>query len=175
MSYYIKPTSDIFIKYLFGKEENKPILLEFVNRVLAKSDFDTIVSVEIKNPFNIKEFVNDKETVLDVKATDEHGRIYDIEIQTIGNELYILRSLYYWSVLYSSQLFENQLYHKLKPTICINILDFNVFNDIPDYFSCFLLKERKINKILTDHLMITYIELPKLTGIDPDDKLKSIL
>jgi len=108
-----------FIKYLFGTEENKPILLAFINAVLSKTDFDLIVSVEILNPFNVKEFVGDKETVLDVKATDNNGRIYDIEVQAIGNSVFIHRSLYYWSVLYSSQLQESELYHLLTPTICI--------------------------------------------------------
>jgi len=175
MSYYVKPSSDIFIKYLFGTEENKPILLAFINAVLIKTDFDPIVSVEIVNPFNIKEFIHDKETVLDVKATDNNGRIYDIEVQSIGNSVFIHRSLYYWSVLYSSQLQENEQYHLLKPAICINILDFIIFENISDYHNCFLLKERLSNQILTDHLVINYLELPKLLDFMPDDHLKSIL
>jgi len=175
MSYYVKPTSDIYIKYLLGREENKSILLAFLNAVLQKSDFDTIVSVEILNPFNIKEFFNDKETILDVKAKDEKGKIYDIEVQSLSNHLFVYRSLYYWSTLYSSQLLQGELYHLLKPTICINILDFELFHEIPDYYSCFLLKERLSNKILTDHLVIYYLELEKLINVVPEDKLESIL
>ncbi|MBF0204997.1 MAG: PD-(D/E)XK nuclease family transposase [Desulfamplus sp.] len=34
---YIKPTSDIFIKYLLGTEEHKDLLLSFINAVLARS------------------------------------------------------------------------------------------------------------------------------------------
>ena len=36
-----------------------------------------------------------------------------------------------------------------------------IFNDIVDFHSCYLLKEIKHNKILTDHCMMHYIELPK--------------
>ena len=43
----------------------------------------------------------------------------------------------------------------------MNILDFTIFNDIKDFHSCYLLKEIKHNKILTDHCMLHYIELPK--------------
>ena len=32
-------------------------------------------------PYNLKEYFNDKETILDVKARDSHKRIIDIEIQ----------------------------------------------------------------------------------------------
>ncbi|WP_432633646.1 PD-(D/E)XK nuclease family transposase, partial [Brachyspira sp.] len=36
-----------------------------------------------------------------------------------------------------------------------------IFNDIKDFHSCYLLKEINHNKILTDHCMLHYIELPK--------------
>jgi len=39
---YVKPTSDIFIKYLFGAEENKILLLAFINAVLENSGFPLI-------------------------------------------------------------------------------------------------------------------------------------
>lgn len=39
---YVKPTSDIFIKYLFGTEENKFLLLAFINAVLENSGFPLI-------------------------------------------------------------------------------------------------------------------------------------
>ena len=55
---------DIFIKYLFGSEENKELLLSFLNSGLEDSDFQKIVNVEIKNPFNIKCFISDKESIL---------------------------------------------------------------------------------------------------------------
>ena len=52
--FYVKPTSDIFFKYLFGVEEHKPILMDFINAVLKDSGFPLITDLEIKNPFNFK-------------------------------------------------------------------------------------------------------------------------
>ncbi|MBN2534006.1 MAG: PD-(D/E)XK nuclease family transposase, partial [Spirochaetales bacterium] len=71
MGIYIKPTSDFFIRYLFGSEEYKELLLSFVNSVMVSAHFPTLSSVEIKNPFNLKNIVFEKESVLDVKATDK--------------------------------------------------------------------------------------------------------
>ncbi len=65
---YVKPTSDIFIKYLFGKEEHKPLLLDFINAVQKSRDFPLIKDLEIKNPFNIKTIAAEKESSLDIKA-----------------------------------------------------------------------------------------------------------
>ena len=44
---YIKPSSDIFIKYLFGMdtEESRMLLLSFINAVLQDSGFEPVVSV----------------------------------------------------------------------------------------------------------------------------------
>ena len=117
MSTFISPTSDIFIKYLLGSEENKDLLISFVNAVLTDSNFTTIVSAEIKNPFNVKTFPIDKESIVDIKAADETGRQYNIEVQTTGDESFKARSLYYWAKLYTSQLLEGDDYTKLKPTI----------------------------------------------------------
>lgn len=46
----------------------------------------------------------DKFSILDVKATDEQGKLYNIEMQIINQVYYCQRALYYWSKLYTSQL-----------------------------------------------------------------------
>ena len=95
MNYYIKPSTDIFIKYLLGSRNNKDLLLSFINSVLEDSQFKKIKEVEIKNPFNLKSFIVDKESILDIKATDENNRQYNVEIQSTGNLHFKKRSLYY--------------------------------------------------------------------------------
>ena len=172
MEHYIKPTSDIFIKYLLGSQENRDLLLSFINSVLEDSQFQKIVRVEIKNPFNLKSFLNDKESIVDVKATDENGRQYDVEIQSKGNEYFRNRSLYYWARLYSSQMEEADKYFDLKPTICINILNFKLFNEIECLHTCFLLREQNLPEyVLTDHLIIHFLEIPKLQDKNIKTKL----
>ena len=172
MEHYIKPTADIFIKYLLGSQENRDLLLSFINSVLEDAKFQKIVRVEIKNPFNLKSFLNDKESILDVKATDENGRQYDVEIQSEGNEYFKNRSLYYWAKLYSSQMEEADKYIDLKPTICINILNFKLFKEIERLHTCFLLREQNLPEyVLTDHLVIHFLEVPKV----PDKTIKTKL
>ena len=95
MADIINPTSDIFVLYLRGSRENEDLLLSFINAVLTDADFKPIVSVEVKNPFSLKKFVADKMSILDVKAVDSTGNIYDIEIQQAGSSSYKNRALYY--------------------------------------------------------------------------------
>ena len=164
---YVKPTSDIFIKYLLGSAENRDLLLSFINAVMDNSGFPLITSVEIKNPFNLKKFVHEKQSILDIKATDENGRIFNIEMQVSGDETFRHRSLYYWAKLYSSQLNEGELYEELLPVVCINLLEFEMFRQFDKYHSTFMLCDtRKTDFVLTDHLTIHFIELPKFRTFD---------
>lgn len=78
MSFYIKPTSDIFIHYLLGSEHNKELLLSFINAVLENAGPKQVTAVEILNPFNIKMYPDDKLSIVDIKATDSGGAIFHI-------------------------------------------------------------------------------------------------
>ena len=55
--------------------------MHFLNAILADDLVAPISEVEILNPYNDKEFLDDKLSVVDVKAKDSGGRLYQIEIQ----------------------------------------------------------------------------------------------
>ena len=166
--------NDCFVRYLFSDKGNENIVLDFINGVMIDSNFKTFSNVEILNPFNLKKYLDGKESIVDVKCITEDNEIVIIEIQLQGNQYFIGRSLYYWANSYSSLLNKSENYTKLAPVIGINVLDFILFNDIKDFHSCYLLKEIKHNKILTDHCMLHYIELPKFNLNDFKNKEKII-
>ncbi len=173
---YIQPTSDIFIKYLFGMEQDSLLLKDFINATQKNCGLPLITSLEVKNPFNLKSIYFDKESVLDIKAVSETGEICNIEVQTSGNESFKSRSLYYWAKLYSAQLTQGEKYKDLYPVICINILDFNLFAQQDRYHLCFMLRDIEDPELfLTDHLSIHYLELPKLVDYNIDNELKKWL
>ena len=171
----LKPAfgDDCFIRYLFSDEGNENIVLDFINGVMIDLNFQTFNNVVILNPFNLTKYLDGKESIVDVKCITEDNQTVIIEIQLQGNQYFIRRSLYYWANSYSSLLNKSENYTKLSPVISINVLDFILFNDIKDFHSCYLLKEIKHNKILTDHCMLHYIELPKFNLNNDKEKLSS--
>ena len=166
--------NDCFVRYLFSDRGNENIVLDFINGVMIDSNFKTFSNVEILNPFNLTKYLDGKESIVDVKCITDDNDTVIIEIQLQGNQYFIGRSLYYWASSYSSLLNKSDNYTKLAPVIGMNILDFTIFNDIKDFHSCYLLKEIKHNKILTDHCMLHYIELPKFNLNDFENKEKII-
>ncbi|MBF0409703.1 MAG: Rpn family recombination-promoting nuclease/putative transposase, partial [Candidatus Riflebacteria bacterium] len=73
----VNPKVDIVFRKLFGSEENKDILRAFINSVLPEKE--QIVSLEIKNPYNLASYVRSKGNILDIKAQAADGRLFDVE------------------------------------------------------------------------------------------------
>ena len=68
---------------------------------------------------------------------------------------------------------EGNKYIDLKPTICINILDFELFSKIESLHTCFLLREQNFPEyVLTDHIAIHFLEIPKLQDKNIRTKLE---
>ncbi|MCX0404818.1 Rpn family recombination-promoting nuclease/putative transposase, partial [Clostridium perfringens] len=63
----LNPQIDFVFKKIFGTEKNKPILINFLNAVIKPTT--PIKDVEIKNNDIDKDFIEDKFSRLDVKAT----------------------------------------------------------------------------------------------------------
>ena len=158
----VKKLNDFFIRYFFGLKGDEDLLLSFINAIMIDSNFATFKSVEIINPFNLSEKANNKESIVDLKAIAEDGIIVIIEIQTYSTKNFFERTLYYWSKNYSNILKKGEDYPELKPVISINLIDDILFdkND-KRMHTCYLLKEKNTNEILTDHIQLHYVEIPK--------------
>ncbi len=168
----VNPKIDLVFKKLFGSEENKDILLSLVNAILPENQ--QIANLKIKNPYNISDYAEGKLSILDIKAEDEVGNLYDIEIQIRGSDFYGKRTLYYWAKMFGSQLDyqteeeirkkekKGKSYIDLNKCIVISLMDFDFFSD-ERYHRCFMLKDREMNETHTDlnYLDLYFVELQK--------------
>ena len=158
----LNPQIDFVFKKIFGTEKNKPILINFLNAVIKPTT--PIKDVEIKNNDIDKDFLEDKFSRLDVKATTSNKEHINIEIQVKNEYNMIQRTLYYWSKMYSEQIQNRDNYSKLERTVCINILNFKYLKN-DKYHNAYRLKEITSNEELTDLQEIHFIELPKFNEI----------
>lgn len=112
----IDPKVDYAFKHLFGRDSTRPILIDLVDRVLNPAPGHHIREIELLNPFNPKEALDDKLSILDIKARDQSGRQFNIEMQVLPFASYEKRILYYACKLYQQQFYEGQEYLELKPS-----------------------------------------------------------
>jgi predicted transposase/invertase (TIGR01784 family) len=79
----IDPKVDFAFKYLLGRESTRAILIDVLNSVLELKDGHKITEVELLNPFNLQEAPDDKLSILDIKARDQSGRQFNVEMQML--------------------------------------------------------------------------------------------
>ncbi len=164
----LNPLNDGYIKYLLGSEENKDLLLSLINAVFLDKGMAPITWVEVLNPFTPRDLDTQKEIRLDVKARDEEGRFFNIEIQRYEESAFSARSLYYWSANFFRQLKQGRNYRSLQPVICINLLDFSLSEGLPRPHSCFVVMEKDTRSFrLTEHLEIHFIEISRYLAGNP--------
>lgn len=101
MKKIIRPTIDCVFKAILGSNENKPLLINFLNAILGSEKGQAIKDVVILNPYNEKEFQDDKLSIIDIKATDETGAFHQIDVQI---------SIYPWLAERTIWLLEDALF-----------------------------------------------------------------
>jgi len=170
----VNPKIDLVFKKLFGSEENKDILLSLLNSILPENQ--QVTQITLKNPYNVSDYAEGKLSILDIKAEDERGVQYDIEMQIKGTDFYGKRTLYYWAKMFGSQLdyldektkLDDNVdeieigYSDLKKCIVISLMDFKFFNDTK-YHRYFVLKDASTNEVHKelDYLDLHFVELKK--------------
>jgi len=159
----IDPTVDYAFKHVFGREATRPILIDVLESVLNPVPGHHILDIELLNPFNPKEALDDKLSILDIKARDQTGRQFNIEMQMLAFPYYEKRILYYACKLHQQQLHEGEDYVELEPTISISFLNHVLFPQVPDHHLRFRLLEQSHHLPLTGDMEFHILELPKFT------------
>ena len=101
---YIDATIDCVFKAILASPGNEYILVHFLNCILQPET--AIISVTILNPYNEKEFLTDKLSIVDIKAKDANNVKYQIEVQLSTPSYLANRMVYNWSDMYKTQIAE---------------------------------------------------------------------
>ncbi len=161
MKHAIDPTIDCVFKAILGSNEHINLLLNFLNSICKDDLRSPICELTIINPYNEKEFLTDKLSIVDIKANDKAGNTFQIEIQISVPKSLRYRMLHNWAELYSSQLTQGETWNVLKPVISIWLVCEAVFCDFSGFHSQFSFCDQKNNLELTEHAKIHVIELSK--------------
>ncbi|HOT78025.1 MAG TPA: Rpn family recombination-promoting nuclease/putative transposase [Candidatus Wallbacteria bacterium] len=162
--------NDIIFKYVFGSEANKSLLTYLLNALLHLEGPNRITIDKMMNPFNLAEFTQDKFTLVDVKAKDEAGKRYTIEVQLLSHENFIERAIYYLAKLYTGQLKKNGKFTEIKKTIGISIVDFELLPQERAMQNVYRFTNELSMRTLTDSMELQFVELVKFDK----DKPKSL-
>jgi len=156
--FLMKPKIDFAFKEIMMDEK---VRIGFLSAILKINPAD-IKETRILNTYLRKIHEKDKQGILDARILMNDDTEIDIEIQLTELKVWADRSLFYLSKMYTEQIEEGQSYQVFKKCVSISILDFTLFHDTPDYYSCFHLWEDMRHTLFTDKVEFHVLELPKL-------------
>ena len=155
----ICPTVDFVFKLLFGNPKHSRIAIHFLNAILQH--LLKVREIKFLNPIQEQEAEDDKQSILDILATDEHGRTFIIEMQTTVPAGTRQRLAYYTAWQYVDQLRQGQNYASLRPVISICVLTDPMFRKVPELHLHFVLRS-ETGVILTEDLQVHVLQLSNL-------------
>lgn len=157
---FLNPKTDFAFKKIFGSEESHDILLSFLNALLGLKTPYRLMAVTILDPYLAPKIKGMKDTYLDVRATDETGKSYIIEMQVLNVAGFEKRILYNACKAYAGQLSSGEEYHLLTDVIAITITDFIMFPEMEAISNKFKLRA-DAGEVYNDDLELVFAELPK--------------
>ena len=173
MSRYLDPKADLVFKKIFGQHPD--LLKSFLNAVLPLPEDGWIVGLEYLPSEQVPAIPLFKSTVVDVKCTDPHGRVFIVEMQIEWTASFMQRMLFNASKAYIKQLRKGEEYHLLKPVYGLSLLA-SQFDDDPDhwYHHYKMVNVQKPAREIKD-LQLVFIELPKFKAKTIQDRKLQVL
>ncbi|MCP4352840.1 MAG: Rpn family recombination-promoting nuclease/putative transposase [Desulfobacterales bacterium] len=161
MKHKIDPSVDCVFKAILGNEKYKNLLIHFLNAVLEKPEQEKIEEISILNPYNEREFEDDKLGIADVKARDEMDNNYQVEMQTAIHPCLPPRMLHSWSTFYRSLMKKGENFGILSPVTSVWILKESLFPEADKCHLPFVPWNEEYGIMLGGHFSINVLQLPK--------------
>jgi predicted transposase/invertase (TIGR01784 family) len=169
---FVDVKNDVAFRKIFGNENKKEILISFLNAVLELENLDRIKDVKLIDPYLLPRIRGEKASIIDVRAKDNRGRSFIIEMQVAEKDGFGKRIQFYTSKEYSSQINRGDDYTKLKPVYFIGILDFSFFPGT-NYLSKHIIVDEETGICTLDDIKFRFIELKKFKK--KENELKSVI
>ena len=155
---YIDPFTDFGFKWIFGTEENKQLLISFLNDLLELED--KIVDVIYRNLEKLGLNIVDRKAVFDIFCTDEKNNNFIVELQRGHQKYFKDRSIFYTSFPIQDMSKKGDWDYYLQKIYFVGILEFT-FDDMR--------KEENRQKISTKKEDKTYLTKVQLCDVDTKD------
>lgn len=162
----LDPKLDLVFCLLFGDQQYRELLLSLLNAVL-QADSPVIAAESLPAPASL---------TLPLRLRLASGEELNVELQSLHQRLAGVRSrmLQAWSRLFVDEYESRTEGQKLRRCVVVTIANF-VELPSPRFHSVFQVREDVSRRLLTEHLELHLIELPKLlSAVDRGDQPKLV-
>jgi predicted transposase/invertase (TIGR01784 family) len=173
MSRYLDPKTDIVFKKIFGQHPH--LLKSFLNAVLPLPEDGLIDSLEYLPSEQVPVIPSFKYTIVDVRCTDQKGRIFIVEMQIQWTTGFMQRMLFNASKAYVNQLEKGEDYHLLMPVYGLGLINTEFDPNPADWYHHYTMINVEKPQAQIKDLQLIFIELPKFKAQNRRDKKLSVL
>ena len=162
---FFDPLSDFGFKRIFASEENKDLLINFLNACIA-DDVGTITDISMLPNEQSGVSPQEKKVVFDIYCRNADGQFFIIEMQRAKQHFFAERVITYVSRVVSSQAEKGTRRYEIPYIYSFNILDYcaSEFDRCDNFFHKVQLKNER-NEIFSDKTTYYFVELPKFAAV----------
>ena len=157
--------NDLMFRIVF--ETNRDALKSLLCSLLHYNE-EEIVEIEIKNPIQLGERIDEKTCIFDINLLLNNQKQIHLELQVLGQAYWTDRSLCYLCRNFG-KINAGDNYNKIKPLIQIDILDFALYENSKEFYSIYHLTNDKTGRIFSDKIALHVLELNKAEYATEED------
>ena len=167
MGRFINPFTDTGFKILFGQELSKPLLIDFLNNLLAGKD--KVVDLKFLDKERQRIFKDDRGLIYDIYCDTDDGRKIIVEMQNKSQKYFIERSIYYTSQAVSRQGQKGDWDYNFDAVYFVAFMNFKV-DSLSEFRTDVQLLNIKTHKPVSEKVKLIYLQLPCFTKEENDCK-----
>ncbi len=169
---FINPFTDFGFKKIFGEEQNKDLLIDFLNELLAAQN-QHISDLVFKKNDRLGTDDLDRKVVFDLYCENEKGEKFTVELQKAKQAFFKDRMLYYSSFSVQEQGIKGDWDYQLKAIYVIVILDFVMDEDNSDKIVVSKNKLMDIDRYRVFYEKLTFVTLQMPNFTKKEEELVS--
>ena len=167
---YADLLNDFMFKRIFGSEENKDVLIAFLNRMLKDVEIEDVTFI---GTHHLGETADDRQSVFDLSCRCRNGSTFIVEMQKARQKNFRERSRQ------GLPVHKFKWEYDLKPVIMVSILNFKLehCHNWPQErcYSSYSIREETYGERLTNNLRYVFLELGRFKKevcdlVDPYEK-----
>ena len=168
---------DFAFKYIFGREENKAFLIDFLNSVFEnESGFSPIVNLKYRDKEGSRKNEEERCVIYDIHCVTESGKIFIVEMQQASQAYFLDRMVYYGakSVVDQGRRGRDWRY-SYSPVYSIALMNF----ELPQFRGRFRIDgaicDLASGEIVSDKIRCVLLQLPNFEKRDDEKGCKTPL
>jgi len=170
---YLDPKNDLTFKRIFG--EHPHLCMSLLNSLLPLDDGQEIVKLTYQTGELVPEIPILKNSLVDVRCTDNFGRQFIVEMQMYWSESFKSRVVFNASKAYVKQLDSAKEYKMLQPVYALSLVNETFEHDTDEHYHNYKIVNVNNLEKRIEGLEFVFIELPKFKSKSITEKKLAVL